>query len=418
MSLSSLEFLLCLLIASFVFPLLPGGRTRQAVFAACSATFLFSFMPDWQSWTVLLGFLLSGYGCAALLRKKPSRGVLTTYLVVLIVVFAILKKYVLLTAVVPERTLNLGIEIVGLSYILFRQLHFIVDSMQGQIEVPSLWSYVNYQINLFTLVAGPIQRYQDFQEYWKQPRSLELDRDEIQKLYLRLFVGVIKIVVVSAMFHRAYNYFLAEILQPGGSAHVGSTVLAQLLLMLYCFMLYLYMNFSGYCDVVIAGASLVGLKLPENFNAPFLARNILDYWSRWHITLGRWIRDYLFTPLYQAGAERFPRHSTTLAIVGYFVAFALAGIWHGSNWNFLVYGHAARGGGIGSETLGNRDCQSWRPRTPQAISSVRHNSLARDRGHVSLCMPHTLFLRPRSESRSANSGKSDQIVDIRILKLA
>ena len=110
------------------------------------------------------------------------------------------------------------------------------------------------------------------------------------------------------------------------------------MLMLYLYLFYLYMNFSGYCDIVIAGASLVGLRLPENFNQPFLARNILDYWSRWHITLGHWIRDYLFTPFYKAGAERFPAILSAVAVIGYFVAFTLAGIWHGSTWNFLIYG--------------------------------------------------------------------------------
>ena len=240
--------------------------------------------------------------------------------------------------IVPQSTLDLGIEIVGLSYMLFRQIHFIVDSMQGQIDAPSLWSYLTYQMNLFTLLAGPIQRYQDFQQYWANPVSPTPDRHEILKVYLRLFVGVIKIVVVSTVFQSGYNHFLDQFEQSSEFAPAGWKAMGGLFLMLYCFLFYLYMNFSGYCDVVIAGASLVGLRLPENFKAPFLARNILDYWSRWHITLGHWIRDYLFTPFYKTGVERFPRHATAVAVVGYFVAFTTAGIWHGSTWNFLVYG--------------------------------------------------------------------------------
>jgi D-alanyl-lipoteichoic acid acyltransferase DltB (MBOAT superfamily) len=338
MSVSSLEFVLCLFLASVIFFLLPGTRVKQLAFAACSGAFLFSYMPDLRSWAVLLGFLLSGYGCAILLRTRPSRVLFMAYLFLLIVAFAFLKKYVFLKAFVPERTLDLGIEIVGLSYILFRQIHFIVDSMQGQIERPTFWSYVNYQLNPFTLLAGPIQRYQEFQEYWQAPAPLELDRHEFLKIYLRLFVGVIKIVVLAAAFRSGYDLFLEQLEQAGSSASSGWKAVARLMLMLYCFLLYLYMNFSGYCDVMIAGASLVGLRLPENFNAPFLARNILDYWSRWHITLGHWIRDYLFTPFYKAGAERFPQQTTTVAVTSYFVAFTLAGIWHGSTWNFFVYG--------------------------------------------------------------------------------
>ena len=273
MSVSSLEFLLSLLLASIVFLHLSGTRARQLAFAACSAAFLYSYMRDWQSWAVLLGLLLSGYLCAIVLRTRPSRPLLTIYLLVLVVAFAVLKKYVFLDAFVPERMLNLGIEIVGLSYILFRQIHFIVDSMQGQIEQPSFWSYLNYQLNPFTLLAGPIQRYQEFQAYWQTPLPPDLDRHGILKIYIRLFVGMIKIVLISAAFHSGYNQFLARLEQPDSAATGRWQAVADLILMLYCFLLYIYMNFSGYCDVVIAGANLLGLRLPENFNAPLQAQH-------------------------------------------------------------------------------------------------------------------------------------------------
>ena len=86
-----------------------------------------------------------------------------SYIILLIATFAFLKKYDFLKLCIPERFLDLHLQIVGLSYILFRQIHFIVDVMQGQIERPALWAYINYQFNPFTLLAGPIQRYQHFQ---------------------------------------------------------------------------------------------------------------------------------------------------------------------------------------------------------------------------------------------------------------
>jgi len=339
MSVTSLEFLLLVLVASAVFFQLPGAGARRLAFGACSMGFLYSYLPNPRSWAVLFGFLLSGYGCALWLRARPSRIVFTSYLVLLIATFAFLKKYAFLQLCVPERILDLGVEIVGLSYMLFRQIQFIVDAMQGQIERPSLWTYLNYQLNPLTLLAGPIQRYQHFQEYWQEPVPLLGGRHEILINYVRLFAGVIKIVVLSKTFHLGYEWLLGR-LGEGGAASSGSgwKAAGTLILMLYFFMFYLYMNFSGYCDVVIAAAGLVGLRLPENFNGPLLARNILDYWSRWHITLGHWIRDYLFTPFYKAGAERYPAHTNAVAVAGYFVAFTVAGIWHGSTWNFLIYG--------------------------------------------------------------------------------
>jgi D-alanyl-lipoteichoic acid acyltransferase DltB (MBOAT superfamily) len=165
------------------------------------------------------------------------------------------------------------------------------------------------------------------------------DQHEILKSYLRLFVGVLKIVVLSTLFERGSSLFLGKLEAGGGAANgLGLKAVGYFVVMIYCYFFFLYMNFSGYCDVVIAGASLVGLKLPENFNMPLLARNILDHWTRWHITLGHWIRDYLFTPLYKAGVERFAARSLSVAVLSYLVAFTFAGFWHGSTGNFAVFG--------------------------------------------------------------------------------
>ncbi len=338
MSVSSLEFLLPLLLAAACFFRLPGTRARQLVFAGCTAGFVYSYVSRPVQWIALLAFLLSGYGCARLLIRRSSRALFTLYIILLVAVFAILKKYDFVKPCIPRNWLDLHLEIVGLSYILFRQIHFVVDAMQGQIERPSLWTYVNYQLNPFVLLAGPIQRYQDFARYFEQPQPVLNGRHEVLKAFLRFFVGVIKVVVIAEACRKGYDHLLAQLDGAGPLSPGGLRAAAKLAMMLYLFLFYLYLNFSGYCDIVIAGASLVGLRLPENFNFPFLARNILDYWSRWHITLGYWIRDYLFTPFYKAGAEKFPGHSQSVAVVGYFVAFSAAGIWHGSTWNFLVYG--------------------------------------------------------------------------------
>jgi D-alanyl-lipoteichoic acid acyltransferase DltB (MBOAT superfamily) len=331
----SLEFLLILLAAPVAFFLLPGTRSRRAAFAIGSLAFLHTYLPNPLSWAVLAAFLLSGYACGRALAARPSRLAFTAYLVLLVAAFAFLKRYEFVRAILPPRLFDNPVAVVGLSYMLFRQIHFLVDLMQGQIERPTLWAYLNYQLNPFTLLAGPIQRFQDFQAYWECPAPVLVDRHEALKAYMRLFLGIIKVVVVSDLFRVAYDRSLGRL---EGDPASGLRPAVELMLLLYSFIFHLYFNFSGYCDVAIAGASLVGLQLPENFHYPFLARNILDYWTRWHITLGHWIRDYLFTPFYKAGAERWPARGTSIAVAGYFVAFTLAGIWHGSTWNFVVYG--------------------------------------------------------------------------------
>jgi D-alanyl-lipoteichoic acid acyltransferase DltB (MBOAT superfamily) len=345
-----LEFLLALSLLSATLFRLPGARLRQAVLAACFAGFLYSQIPNPVSWIVLAAFLLSGYVCALVLRRRPSRALFATYIVVLVGVFALLKKYDFLSLMLPQRIFAHPVGIVGLSYMLFRQIHFLVDAMQEQIEHPSLWTYLNYQLNPFTLLAGPIQRYQPFHESWQNLSPVLCDRHEILSAYLRVLLGMIKVAGLSFVCLALHGKLLAQFEAGAAAPGRGPVALAKFVAMMYFYLFYMYLNFSGYCDIVIAGGKLVGIPLPENFNWPFLSRNIMEYWTRWHISLGLWIRDYLFTPMYKAGVERWPKRASTIAVAGYFAAFSVAGLWHGSTLNFLIYG-LLHGAGVSAAKL-------------------------------------------------------------------
>ena len=113
------------------------------------------------------------------------------------------------------------------------------------------------------------------------------------------------------------------------------------------------MNFSGYTDVVIGGAGLLGLKLPENFDRPYLARNVLDFWNRWHMTLTHWIRDYVFMTSYKAVAQRFPRWSKLAGCVLIGLALFVAGLWHGSTSGFAAFGFLQGVGAAVSQAYGD-----------------------------------------------------------------
>src|SRR5262249_13295719 len=159
MSFASLQFLVALLLLAAVFFYLPGQKWRQGLLAACSAIFLYPLIPNAASWVALGLFVLSGYGVAQILRKWPSQLLLLSYIAALVVAFAIVRKYDIVTTHLPNSLAAHVVSIVGLSYMLFRQIAFLVDAAQGQIERMSLWSYANFQLNLFTLLSGPIQRY-------------------------------------------------------------------------------------------------------------------------------------------------------------------------------------------------------------------------------------------------------------------
>lgn len=337
MSVCSIEWVVCLLVTSALFFTVPGLRPRQAMLALCNAGFLATLLPEAgvRGAVALAVFLAIGYVAAKLMQAKPQKTILVIYLAALLAAFVILKQYAFVKIFLPASLFQRTVAIVGLSYMLFRQIQVVVDAYQGQIENLTLWNYLNYQLNLFGLVAGPIQRYQQFCESWLRLEPVLEGPEAILRAYLRVFLGVIKVAGIAAACLAAYDWCTAGLETWTGS---HAKLLARAAAMFYLYPAYIYFNFSGYCDIVIGGASLFGLKMPENFDRPFLARNMIDYWTRWHRTLGFWIRDYVFTPMYKAIAERWPQKAASLAFLCYFVALFLTGIWHGSTWNFVVFG--------------------------------------------------------------------------------
>jgi len=350
MSVFSFQFVIGALLLATVFFYLPGLFIRRLVLATCNVGFIWLCLPNYQSWIVLGAFVVSGYLVGVVLRRLPSSGILATYLLLLVAAFLVCKKYVVVQSLLPARVWDYPIVAIGLSYLLFRQIHFLVDMMQGQIDDVSFASYANYQLNLFGFLSGPIQRYQEFHQTWANWTPLLNSRHEILIAFVRLYAGLLKIAfssVILWMFSHERDFFLSD---PGLEARSVFAVLLKFSIMFYCYPIYLYFNFSGYCDVVIAAAALVGIQMPENFDRPYLSRNMIDFWTRWHRTLGLWIRDYVFMPMYKAVAERWSRQTAVLVFPCYFLAFFLAGVWHGSTLNFAVFG-VLHGGGVAAAKL-------------------------------------------------------------------
>jgi alginate O-acetyltransferase complex protein AlgI len=334
-NLSSLQALLALLTLSVASSFLPDARSRRLLLGVSSAGFLYLLIPNVESWATLVGFLFSGYAVAWALRRGAGLGLLAFYGIALVCAFLIIRKYDFVMAWAPTSLAAHTVVVVGLSYMLFRQIHFLVDCRQGQIEKLSLWKYVNYQISFLTILSGPIQRYQEFEAQWDKLALQLPDPHSLQMNFLRLMIGYVKLALVAPLFLTLHESFLAAFAaEPTSSVTVATNFLG----LLYAFPIYLYLNFSGYCDIVISAGYFFGMRLPENFDKPYQSRNVIDFWTRFHRTLGFWIRDYLFLPSYKWIAERWPKKADSLAFLCYFVAFFLAGIWHGPTANFVVYG--------------------------------------------------------------------------------
>jgi D-alanyl-lipoteichoic acid acyltransferase DltB (MBOAT superfamily) len=218
-----------------------------------------------------------------------------------------------------------------MSFLFFKVIHVVVDSAGGSIGRLTLGRYVNYCTNFTTLLMGPVQRYQDFTEQWDRPefgRAAFVDKLDGTNRVLR---GLLKAFGLAP-------WLAPYVLQPG--ANVETAELSGLVLQTYLFYVYLYLEFSGYCDVMIGVGSLMGIRPPENFRFPFLSRNVSAYWLRVHRSLTEWLTDYVFTPIYRAALD-WPgpfRYGYVALAASLVLTMVVAGVWHGTTLNFVLFG--------------------------------------------------------------------------------
>jgi len=216
---------------------------------------------------------------------------------------------------------------IGLSYLAFRTSHLVLEVRNGMVKKPGLWEYIGFCFFVPTMPVGPINPYSNFRRaFASAPPAIPAGRAA-----LRILIGVVKYKFLGSIFNElTYSSLLLD-----GHYHHGIDLPVAMLF----FYFYLYCNFSGFCDLAIGAAGLIGIPVPENFNNPFAARNVKDFWNRWHITLSSWMRDVVFSPLSKYFVHvlgvRLADHAIALTIA---IVFLLVGVWHGVGWNFVAYG--------------------------------------------------------------------------------
>ena len=333
MSITSLSFLLFVCVVVIAANLVTSAQHRQWVLAAANLAFIGSQVSQPQALLPLLIFVALGYAALFWLRRG-SVWRLGTCLLLTIAAFVVLKRFAFLDGRFELPFIYLTM---GLSYVLFRLIHLMVDAQAGELPAGiSPLRYFNYSCNFLCFVSGPIQRFQDFEA--DAARPLALDEATVFRAFSRVVAGFVKVVVFSAALNYVFTQFSAPLLT--SEALAGMKLTASLSAAAVFYTLYLYFNFSGYMDIVIGVGGLLGQTLPENFRAPFGARNFLDFWTRWHITLSEWFRTYLFNPLLKALAGRFGSAGLMpwLGILSFFVTFLVMGLWHGTTAVFVAYG--------------------------------------------------------------------------------
>jgi D-alanyl-lipoteichoic acid acyltransferase DltB (MBOAT superfamily) len=334
MNIVSPIFVLFFLSFIFLFNLRSSIGWKRAVSIVANLIFLGSFAQQPLNLIPIILFLVYCYACIEIVRRGVKLPIFVAILVSTLLVFVSLKQY---SFVPTSLELAFPYVTIGLSYILFRVLHMLIDMRSGDIAGPVRpIAFFNYTCNFLTLISGPIQRFQDFQAQTEAaPKPLT---DEVVRSALgRIIKGFVNVAALSAIA----NYLFTnrqEALFAGDS--VGLKAAIEYMITAVCYTFYLYSNFAGYMDIVIGIGKLTGQDLPENFNKPFKSRNFLEFWSRWHITLSNWFRLYLFNPLLRLMMTHITdrRLEPYLGVVAFFVTFLVMGVWHGPTAIFVVYG--------------------------------------------------------------------------------
>ncbi|MET4278987.1 MULTISPECIES: MBOAT family O-acyltransferase [unclassified Bradyrhizobium] len=308
---------------------------RRALLGLANACFIGSYLTDTIQALPLLGFLLLGYGCVRVLEVWKSAMALALGVLSVLGCYVFLKRFSFFDDLghIPFPYLT-----IGLSYILFRILHIMVDVRSGDLEERiNPLAFFRYTCNFLCFVSGPIQRYQDFRNT-DGLAAYDLDSAKVFDAFSRIITGYMKFVIIAATAEYGFSFLKPQLLQAGDLPMLKLYGLYAAAASLYT--VYLYYNFSGYMDIVIGSGILIGQDLPENFDRPFSARTFLEFWQRWHMTLSQWFKFYLFNPLLMRLMSWFPSSALTayLGVLAFFVTFLVMGIWHGTTAVFVIYG--------------------------------------------------------------------------------
>ncbi len=241
----------------------------------------------------------------------------------------------------PDWAVNVILPL-GISFFTFEFIHYLFEIHKGNKPIDSFVLFALYAAFFPTQIAGPIKRYPDFVEQMLEERKLKLSYfDEGIPL---IIIGLAKKLLLADS--------LAVFVQMG-MAMPSAYGAVEMWLFAYAFAFQIYFDFSGYTDIARGSAMLFGYHIPINFNMPYIASNIADFWRRWHISLSSWLRDYLFIPL---GGSRGGRWATNRNLLA---TMALGGLWHGASWNFVIWGIFH-----GALLVGHREFVAWSQAVP------------------------------------------------------
>ncbi len=342
--------LLYLVIPTIALGLFGKANARWALLATLLAT-LVHFWEDLAirpGWLVNELWIVAGYAVwqslisFGLLRWKTRTNFRLALALTLLPLAA--AKYV------PHLAPGSEFGFLGISYVTFRALDVIFSIHDGVLKSLSLPQYLAFLFFFPTISSGPIDRYRRFTQDWQRRRTRTEFLDDLDTAVERVFRGFLYKFLIAALIR---TYWVDQI-----TGHGPLSTLSYM----YGYSLYLFFDFAGYSAFAIGLSHLFGVRTPENFNLPFLAKNIRDFWNRWHISLSFWFRDHVYMRfLLTAAKGKWFKGKHTANYCGLFLTFGLMGIWHGTDWHYLIYGfyHAALLSGYDWFARWNKTAKWW-----------------------------------------------------------
>jgi D-alanyl-lipoteichoic acid acyltransferase DltB (MBOAT superfamily) len=321
----------------FIFGFLPlalagywllGGREAARLWFLLGASVLFYGYWDWHFAPLLIVSIVANWLAAEVFFAYRYRSILIAAITANLLCLGAFKYLSFFAEVVEETTswqlgvIRLALPL-GISFFTFHHIIYLADLMRGRAPRYGFRDYALYIALFPQILAGPLVRHNEIIHQFREP-PLRAGWEARTCRGVALFlIGLTKKLFLADALAAQGDPIFAQAAQ--GSVTIGEAWTAAL-----SFPLQVYFDFSGYSDMAIGLALLLGFALPINFDAPFNATNIAELWRRWHMTLMRFLREYLFVPL---GGLR--RRRQIAAII---ITFALAGLWHGAGWTFIIWG--------------------------------------------------------------------------------
>jgi len=310
-----------------VFFLLGRHPSKAQVWLTVASLFFYGWWNPWHL-PLILGSIAFNFGVARGLQEKPARGVLAFGIAANLALLGVFKYADFIAGNVAPLfgsappSLHLALPL-GISFFTFTQIAYLVDVYRRRAQEPVLANYALFVTFFPHLLAGPILHHSEMMPQFADKSNKRPQWDNLASGLFLLTIGLVKKVLIADTF--------APIADAGFGAPASLTAPAAWMAVL-AYAMQIYFDFSGYTDMALGAARLFNIRMPINFDSPYRATDIRDFWHRWHITLSRFLREYLYIPL---GGNR---GSDVRVGVNILATFFLGGLWHGAAWTFVIWG--------------------------------------------------------------------------------